>query len=546
MNSVVDAFFVDHVAARPEDASTLGIREQASRLTDPRPPARTSELAGARRHLRNSELALGDGARGDTLLDLDAVARSARFTVRYLERDRDAENLELLLLPNAALQHGLLHAQDDQDWTHLTERAEAVPAFVAAHTENLSRGARDGRAPDREIVALFSERLCPSIARAIRTLATAALARGANDSIVARLSLAAASAGAAYDAVAAFLGDKVALHARATIRLGEDEVAFRLRDVMGVERTPADLVAFARKELACAHEEILRWTGVKDLQDAREAVAATMAPKAATVEDALARYKRHLDAATRWVRERSLVPVPPGLALEFEPLPAGFADGGSITNWPAPLLDPKGRGHVLYAPEAAAHPLVPTKNLAVHEGIPGHYLQSAVWQRLREPHAVRFLGVADDVAFSCGYFGTMISVEGWAVHMEQLMREEGFYDPGPERLFFAVCDAIRAVRVLLDLELHAGDHDEGDLVHLVASATLLPEDWARAQVIRAKRLPLQGLTYLIGASEIAALCPQGASERFAFYESLLTLGPVPLSRSRGVLAEGPASGPSRA
>jgi uncharacterized protein (DUF885 family) len=169
-----------------------------------------------------------------------------------------------------------------------------------------------------------------------------------------------------------------------------------------------------------------------------------------------------------------------------------------------------------------------------------------VWQRLREPHAVRFLGVADDVAFSCGYFGTMISVEGWAVHMEQLMREEGFYDPGPERLFFAVCDAIRAVRVLLDLELHAGDHDEGDLVHLVASATLLPEDWARAQVIRAKRLPLQGLTYLIGASEIAALCPQGASERFAFYESLLTLGPVPLSRSRGVLAEGPASGPSRA
>jgi uncharacterized protein (DUF885 family) len=254
-------------------------------------------------------------------------------------------------------------------------------------------------------------------------------------------------------------------------------------------------------------------------------------PKPASVAEAVALYERHLGAATRFVKERGIVEVPDALLLALEPLPPGVADGCALTNWPAPLLDRGGKGHALFAPDPNAHPVVQTKNLAVHEGVPGHYLQSACWQRaVSSP--VRFLGVADDVAASRGYYGTILAVEGWAVHMEQLLLAEGFYDPGPERMFFAFCDAIRAMRVLLDLGLHARGMTEDEAAAMIMRATLMPEGWARAQVVRSKRMPLQGLTYLVGATEIASLRSRAGRhlDSRSFHRALLSFGPVPPSR----------------
>jgi uncharacterized protein (DUF885 family) len=182
------------------------------------------------------------------------------------------------------------------------------------------------------------------------------------------------------------------------------------------------------------------------------------------------------------------------------------------------------------------------KQLAIHEAIPGHYLQSVIWQRAfasgdaPRGQVVRFLGVADDVAMAYGYYGTMVSVEGWAVHMERLLGSEGFYDE-TEHLFFSVCEAIRAVRVILDLEIHAGDLDADAAARFAAEATLMPESWAKWQALRVKRMPLQGLTYLVGADEIARLraaTPSSTTE--AFHRALLALGPVPPSRAKARLA----------
>jgi uncharacterized protein (DUF885 family) len=262
-----------------------------------------------------------------------------------------------------------------------------------------------------------------------------------------------------------------------------------------------------------------------------------LASKPASIAEAVALYDRHLAAATSFVKERALVPVPAALALVLEPLPRGIADGAALTNWPAPLCDPRGKGHALYATNLDAHPIVQTKNLAVHEGIPGHYLQSACWQESAPP-PVRFLGVSDHVAMARGYFGTMLSVEGWAVHTEQLMLAEGFYEAGPERIFFAFCDAIRAMRVLLDLGLHARGMPEAAALEMITRATLMPSSWALAQILRSKRIPLQSLTYLIGSTEIAALRagPGRHLSTLDFHRRLLEAGPVPPSRLRGSFA----------
>lgn len=481
--------FLDaHLAAHPEDASTLGIAGHADRLPDPR----ATPIAFA--------------AEGDDL-DSDAARRAS---LGYA-RGHAASSLELAALPNAMLQHAALHAKSDEDWRAIAARASQVPAFLEAHAENLRR-----RAPDVDVAKVFTERVLPNAGDAIGSLPFTAAARKHKPEIVTLVSEAARAASSAYRAFAAR-----ELTTSSDVVLGEEETSLRLREVMGVE-TPADeLVKEAHEDLARLRDEV-----------ERDALLKVLAPRPSTLDEALAGYRRWLVDATNFVRDRELVPVPVALDLALEPLPGGIADGGAVTNWPAPLFDPKGKGHLLYATDPTAHAAVAMKNLAVHEGIPGHYLQSAWWQRHAQPkHACRWLGVADDVAFAWGYFGTMLAVEGWAVHMEHLLRRHGFYDTPEEQLFFDFCDVIRAMRVVLDLELQRGRMTGEEATRFVAETTNMPGTWAHAQVVRAKRLPLQGLTYQVGAREIAKVRKAFRGDDLELHEKLLELGPVPPSRA---------------
>jgi uncharacterized protein (DUF885 family) len=544
--TIVDRFVSAHFEAHPEDGSSLGVREHAARMSVPTRDAGEHELVAVRRALAEAGAIEAERARGaialdlDASLDLDALVRAARFHERRLERDLDAETLELAALPNSAVQHGALHARTLADVEALVLRARLAPAALAAQAANLRRGVREGRGPDREVVETFVERILPGAARALETvprdLADRLGPEVASDAVVARLGEATTAASEAYRTLARVVAGEILPKTRAHLALGEDEVAFRLRDVMGVETTIAELVTDARGRLDRAHREVVaqaRLAGddVRDYAGAKDAVLALFGPKPATIEEALAAYREQIEAATRVAR--AIVPIPDDLALGLDPLPEGIADGAGFTNWPAPLLDPTGRGHALYARDPAAHPRIMAKQLAIHECIPGHYLQSAIWQRQRS-RPVRFLGVQDDVAMSVGYFGTMVSVEGWAVHMEDEMVALGFMEPGRERMFSAWCDAVRAMRVLLDLGLHAEGRSADEMAAQVAEATLLSEGWARQQVLRSKRIPLQSSTYQIGAMEIEALQKRARPKMSAldFHAKLLAFGPVPTSRLR--------------
>jgi uncharacterized protein (DUF885 family) len=524
--TIRDDFFANHLAANPEEGSTLGLREHAGRLSDPSADAARAELARLRETLRALENVAIDTLADDALrLDLDATLRAARFHARYLENDMHVTNLELAAFPNGAMQHAALHARSVADHADVVGRCRAVPAFLDAHRRNLARGRAEGRLPARPAAAAFVERVLPGAASSTRALGT----EGVVPPDVAT------AASEAFLGFARFLEEEIVPTAPALLRLGPEETAFRLRDVMGIEASIDELLTRAKGALADAHRRMMHYACVSKLADAREAVMALFTAKPATIEEALASYRRETDAATRLVKERGLVPVPDDLALDLAPLPAGMADGAGFQNWPAPLLEREGRGHALYAKDPAAHPKIMAKQLAVHECIPGHYLQSVIWQRRlcsSPERAVRFLGVMDDVAMSRGYFGTMVSVEGWAVAMEHLLREQGFFEEGPELLFLAWCNAIHAIRVLLDLELHAGDRDWDALVRMVADATLMSDGWASAQVIRSLRIPLQSSTYLIGAQEILQLRKRSPIPTLKLHEALLDLGPVPISRVR--------------
>jgi uncharacterized protein (DUF885 family) len=128
----------------------------------------------------------------------------------------------------------------------------------------------------------------------------------------------------------------------------------------------------------------------------------------------------------------------------------------------------------------------------------------------------------------------MMNIEGWAVWAEELMLDEGFFEGRPEEELCArVSQIIRAARVLVDVSLHTGRMTPDEASTTFARATGMSIEFARAQVSRYMRAPLQALTYALGCESIRRLREHPhvrAMPLPKFHEWLLSYGPVPPSR----------------
>jgi uncharacterized protein (DUF885 family) len=237
-----------------------------------------------------------------------------------------------------------------------------------------------------------------------------------------------------------------------------------------------------------------------------------------------------------FVRERALFSLDENDVAMVVPMPPGMLHGASISNWPAPLMA-KGRpGCLVLRPGAEHHPRIRAALLAAHEGIPGHFLQSIMWQRRFAGQAapVRFLNTADDVAMHRQYYGAMLNIEGFATYAEELMRTEGFYDEA-EALFAAICRIFRALRVVIDIGLHTGQMRPAAAVEYIVKHTSFTRETAEAEILRYQRLPMQAATYLLGAIEFEHArrdAEHRSGARFRsddFHRDVLEFGPVPPS-----------------
>jgi uncharacterized protein (DUF885 family) len=132
------------------------------------------------------------------------------------------------------------------------------------------------------------------------------------------------------------------------------------------------------------------------------------------------------------------------------------------------------------------------QDLAVHEAMPGHFLQLAHANQFHAPSLVRAI-------FHSGTF-----VEGWAVYTEQLMAEQGH--GGPEVKMQQLKMRLRAiVNALLDQGIHAGKMTEKDAIDLMMNEGFQQEGEAVAKWKRARLTSAQLSTYFVGVSEMLDL-----------------------------------------
>ncbi len=185
-----------------------------------------------------------------------------------------------------------------------------------------------------------------------------------------------------------------------------------------------------------------------------------------------------------------------------------------------------------------------------HESVPGHHLQcsTVVLERERLSRFQRTLG------WTSGYG------EGWALYAERLMDELGFFADAGEEMGFLSAQAMRAVRVVVDIGLHLGltvPLGQGELsgrkidhalaVGLLIDRALLDRAFAESEVDRYLGIPGQAISYKVGERfwlEARERAQSEAGDSFdlkAWHAYALRLGPLGLDPFRVEMERFPGS-----
>ena len=196
-------------------------------------------------------------------------------------------------------------------------------------------------------------------------------------------------------------------------------------------------------------------------------------------------------------------------AAYMEPMPTDPAQNAYY--YVTPPLDEESWGE---------HNLINLQHTCVHEAWPGHHLQfvsanlnpsAATLPRLTNPSATLY--------------------EGWALYCEQLMQEQGFLD-APESRFIMLKDRLwRAMRIVLDVELHTRGLGLDEAAGRMQAALGFTREQAMADLTWYTQSPTVPMGYATGWALIIA-----TRERLQALQARLN-PPAPTPREQAPQAE---------
>jgi uncharacterized protein (DUF885 family) len=480
------------------------------------------------------ELALEEHDAGERLRDL-----------RVLGSNVQSVRMAFDLMPRATL----------ADWEVVAERMALVPQGLASIQDGFSEGVQRGVvAARRQAVGCVAQAdVWGGVSTDARpfflTLVDELDASGLDpsDPFRARLEILATRATEAYAALGRYLVYEYLPHAAEEDGVGRDRYTLYSRDFNGITLDLDETYAWG-------------WAELHRIEAAMQSVAERILP-GASVDEVIAHLERDptrtiegVDEFRRWNQDLldTTVAALDGVHFDIpEPVKAVEAmiappGGPAAMYYTGPAEDFSRPGRTWYPTLGrTSFPLWGEVSICYHEGVPGHHLQIA---------QVRYL--ADTLTrYQRTLAGTSGHAEGWALYAERLMGELGFLEDPAYELGMLRAQAMRAVRVVVDIGMHLTlriPRDEryhpGDVwtpelaLPFVIERSKFPEDFMASEVDRYLGLPGQAISYKVGervwlqARDDARARHGGAFDLKEFHRAALDLGPMGLAQLESELA----------
>ena len=534
---LVKDYLTERYDESPSWASMLGLTAYDERSEDlsaeafRRREARVLEWTGRFRAVTDAELS------ADERIDRDVVLSSLRG------RELTQPRLDWKRQPNTYLNPSLggvftlfLHRLRPE-----RDLADAARARLLAVTRHVAEGKAN---LDFSLVPrVYTDRAIAQAKAAARYARELVPAEVKDATIRQKVAEAGATAGGAYEDFAAFL-EANKERSSGEYAIGEELYTALLREKELLPFSARELRERGREQYELLTNEANKIASQIDGGGDWARVCERLNHIHAPTPDAMrAEYEDWTDRARSFLKDTSLVSLPPGERCTVEPSPHFQRPIQAVASYnQPPAFSDSLHGHffVPYPPdntppdevqkrlEGNCSAGIPTT--AVHEAYPGHHWHLVMAKQNRS--AVRR-------THSTSYFA-----EGWGLYAERVMREQGFFTDPRHLLFQYEATLFRAARIVVDTSLHLGEMSFDQAVDfMVRKGNLTPPN-AKAEIGRYCSWPTQASSYLTGMLEIVDirtrwLAKHGSADRTAlraFHDAITSSGSIPTSLAERAIA----------
>jgi uncharacterized protein (DUF885 family) len=543
--------FVDRLAElRPTLATQLGLPGRDGEWDDTSPAGveRLAAFLGEQRAALDSLRPAGDRWEQLAVRVLGEYIQLALDPIEHHDHERDLGHLQGLF-PGLRETFDIMDTKTEQGWRNIATRLGTIGEPLAGLRACLENGMAAGRWAAQRQARSTIDQLRASVApTGAFTLLVAKFAQsGVDDTGISdalRDGLDAAKA--AVEDLATWLEQEYLPYAPEADGVGEERYRRHARSFLGTDLDLAETYRWGwdhltelRAEMEVLADEIRPGVGL-------DGVVAGLATDPETLAGSQEEFRKLMlereQAAMEELADTHFDIPEPIRALDVRLAPKGAALGAYFI---APSEDFSRPGTTWWSlGDKEQVPIWDEVTTAYHEGFPGHHLQIglqvSLGDRLSRVHRLLY--------WLPGYG------EGWALYAERLMRELGYFDRPEFVLGLLASNALRAVRVVIDIGSHldlpipgdVGFHPGGrwgfDLaVEALEHFAFLSHDLAVSEVTRYLGWPGQAIAYKVGERVILGLreevkANEGAAfDLKAFHERVLGSGPVGLDHLREIV-----------
>jgi len=547
---LADRYVEEKAALDPIFATSRGLAGHDDRLTDFSPEGQEALYELARLYWRQMSQLRGAGELSDAdRVAAEVVLERLGVEIDQYEAGERWRDLRIIGSPVQSVRSvfDLMPRDTPADWETIAARMEGVPGALAGLEETLRAGVGRGvTAARRQVEECAAQAQTWSEGQPFFADLARSAPAGLDPHLRKRLEEAAVAASAAYRELARFLRDEYAPAAGTDDAVGADRYQLAARSWLGSEIDPIDTYRWGWSELHRIEAEMAaeadRIVPGGTVEEAKELLESDPA-RAVEGEESLRRWIQDLMDSTIDELDGTHFDIPaPVKRVEAMIAPPG---GAAAMYYTPPSEDFSRPGRTWYPTQGRTRfPLWGEVSIAYHEGVPGHHLQIG--------QVVYLSGVLSRFQ-RCVYLGG--HSEGWALYAERLMDELGYLDVPDYRLGQLRAQAMRAVRVVVDIGMHLrlaippdetfhpGERWDPQLALGFAEArSHFPSQFMASEIVRYLGWPAQAICYKVGervwlaAREEVRRNKGPAFDLKAFHRAALDLGPMGLSLLQAELA----------